>query len=615
MSAQFGMIRFDHQPIPDGQLREARAHLSPYGPDSDASLFSPEAAILYRGFHITKESCGERQPYTLMSGEVLTWTGRLDNRDELFDALQLSSASNIADGTLAALMYERVGVRGFGRLVGDWTCSVWNAREHRLILAVDSIGVGRLYYRHSGASVSWSTCLEALVPDIAREHLDEEYVAGWLSMFPAEYLTPYQGVRAVPAASYVIFQWEVATLQRYWSFDGAKEIRYASDSDYEEHFRTIFKLAVRRRLRAMGPIVAELSGGMDSSSIVCTADLLKQEHECDDLDLHTISYHNEEEPTWDEFPYFSLIEQRRGRTGRHVNLTGKIVPGEWSTSSRTLPGVLGSLTSLGRGDFLHEIGARVLLSGIGGDEVTGGVPTPTPELANHLSAFRFRTLAHRLTIWAIETRRPWIHLFAEVIAAFLPTRKSHRNDTVPDWLQNSFKRNNEKALSGYRAPCKLFGPRPSFQEGVAAIAFLSRQLACVPIPSNPVYERRYPFLDRDLLDFLLAIPREQVVRPGQRRSLLRRALRNIVPDEVLDRRCKAFVARSSTVLLAAESERLARGRMHLACLGIVEPEQFHRAVEKIRVGKSQFAAPLLRALILEDWISTAGGFSLTAHTN
>ena len=59
---------------------------------------------------------------------------------------------------------------------------------------------------------------------------------------------------------------------------------------------------------------------------------------------------------------------------------------------------------------------------------------------------------------------------------------------------------------------------------------LRRQLACDALSSEPPYEKRYPYLDRALLEFMYAIPREQLVRPGQRRSLMRRALVGIVPD-------------------------------------------------------------------------------------
>ena len=106
------------------------------------------------------------------------------------------------------------------------------------------------------------------------------------------------------------------------------------------------------------------------------------------------------------------------------------------------------------------------------------------------------------------------------------------------------------ALTGYPSRTKLFGPLPSFQENVITLDALRRQLARTALPFEPPFEKRYPYLDRGLLEFMYAIPREQLVRPTQRRYLMRRALVGIVPDEILNRKTKAFVARSPMVAIA-----------------------------------------------------------------
>src|SRR5207302_381895 len=103
--------------------------------------------------------------------------------------------------------------------------------------------------------------------------LNEEYIAGWFVVrFPAAHLTPYVGIHAVPPSSSVRLGPGRANVSGYWDFDPGKRIRYRTDAEYEEHFRAVFGKAVQRRLRSDGPILAELSGGMDSSSIVCMAD-------------------------------------------------------------------------------------------------------------------------------------------------------------------------------------------------------------------------------------------------------------------------------------------------------------------------------------------------------
>jgi asparagine synthase (glutamine-hydrolysing) len=125
------------------------------------------------------------------------------------------------------------------------------------------------------------------------------------------------------------------------------------------------------------------------------------------------------------------------------------------------------------------------------------------------------------------------------------------------------------------------------------------------LPSEPHYEKRYPYLDRDLLEFLFAVPREQLVRPGQRRSLMRRALVGIVPDEILNRKRKAYVARSSNTAIVADWATLSRKNQQLVCeaLGIVSTKEFANAVEKIRQGHDLSIVPLFRTLAIEAWLS------------
>src|SRR6202040_1086421 len=89
--------------------------------------------------------------------------------------------------------------------------------------------------------------------------LEEEYIAGWLSFFPATHLTPYVGIHSVPPSCFVRLESGRQVCSRYWDFDSSRRIRYRSDGEYEEHFRSVFAKAVQRRLRSDTPVLAELS--------------------------------------------------------------------------------------------------------------------------------------------------------------------------------------------------------------------------------------------------------------------------------------------------------------------------------------------------------------------
>jgi len=251
-------------------------------------------------------------------------------------------------------------------------------------------------------------------------------------------------------------------------------------------------------------------------------------------------------------------------------------------------------------------GNRVVLSGIGGDEVMGGVPTPAPELEDLLARANFGVLAHQLKIWALEKRKPWFHLFWEAARGFFPPALVGvpKYMRPAPWLQCSFVNRHWAALTGYPSRTKLFGPLPSFQENVGTLDALRRQLARTALPFDPPYEKRYPYLDRDLLEFMFAIPREQLVRPTQRRSLMRRALVGIVPDEILNRKTKAFVARSPMVAISSDWAHFAGMTQNMlsSSLGIVDPERISAALQKVRRGEETPMIALRRTLCLEEWL-------------
>src|SRR5205807_598760 len=238
---------------------------------------------------------------------------------------------------------------------------------------------------------------------------------------------------------------------------------------------------------------------------------------------------------------------------------------------------------------------RVVLSGIGGDEVMGGVPTPHPELQDLIAQGQFRRPAHQLKVWALNKRKPWFFLLGEAIGAFLPASllpEPKYRRPVP-WLTDAFVGQHRDVLSGFERRVSFFGSLPSFQMNMSAIETLRRQLGTKCLPKDPAHERRFPFLDRDLLEFIYAIPREQLVRPGYRRSLMRRALAGIVPAEVLERRRKAYASRGARVAAVRESNSLVPiiHNMASARLRIVNEQTFRKAVEAVKTSEE---VPLVR---------------------
>ncbi len=617
MSAQFGWYRFDGKPVEQAEIAGVSGGIAAYGPDGIHSYSKDYVRILYAAFE-THGSSHELQPFVLPSGAILTFDGRLDNGEDLVRDLRGLRSSPVADVEIVAAAFDNWGTDALNRLVGDWALSVWTPETASLLLAKDTIGTRPLYYFFDRNEIRWSSALELLLRYAGRTFaLDKEYVAGCLSFYPASHLTPYLGVHSVPPSSYVLLRNSNAVVREYWRFDPDKRIRYRSDSEYEEHFRTVFASSVARRLRSNYPVLAELSGGMDSASIVCLADTLMSNGIGCTPRLDTISYYDDSEPNWNELPYIAKVEAKRGRTGCHINVgSSPKLPWMYDRDSfAPIPGSAGNPAL--RTEFascLAKHGNRVVLSGVGGDEVLGGVPDYVPELSDLLTAAELKHFWQQLTEWALTRRKPVFHLALDTIRAFLPRNLGglEKVKRPVSWLKPAFVRKHHHALRGYDQRLRLFGPLPSFQDNVQTLEALRRQLAWSSASVSPPYEKCYPYLDRDLLEFLYAVPRDQIVRANQRRSLMRRALAGIVPADILGRRRKAFVVRSPVVSIIAEWPSLMNmvADMVSDTVGVVHADCFAQALRETRDGRPVSLARMMRTLDLENWLRHAREFGI-----
>ena len=609
MSVQYGLWRFNHACIEPKDIAHIRSTLAAYESEQVCEYSERDIHLIHLPFHVAPESEIEKQPFLSRSGRVVLWDGRLDNRQELMGSLSSELQGAFTDVAIAAAALDSWGIAALSKLIGDWALSVWNPQERTVLLAKDFLGAKSLYYTRGDKGFAWSTVIDPLF--LFQPHsfrLQEEYLAGWFSHFPAAHLTPFVGIHSVPPSSYVLFRESQIAVRKYWNFDSSKTIFYRDDREYEEHFRTAFGESVRRRLRSKAPILAELSGGMDSSSIVCMADALAAGGFSEIPRIDTISYFENSEPNWNEAPYFEKVEQQRGRTGHHVAVDFKTHwhPSFQSTVFAATPdsGILVN-RNVDYSSHVRSGGYRVLLQGIGGDEVLGGVPTPLPELADLLVRGRVRDFLQRLIEWAVARKTPALHLFLETISQFLPVVSNRQRDSWPTWLHPRFAKTNRKPLSGYAHRFCVLGPLPSFQANMAALESLRRQIACVGLTPGLAIERRYPYLDRDLLEYLYAIPREQLVRPNQRRSLMRRALSGIVPSEIIHRRRKAFIARAPLISIRSELPQLVERtkNMSLTRAGIVDEDVFRNLLVKASEGGELPVVQALRTLLLEAWLS------------
>ena len=200
MSAQGGVWNRDGSSVDGGLLDEVALVLKSSGPDSECRWADKDIGIVYFPFHSTSESKREKQPYVTRRGSVVTWDGRLDNREELITELKDAIEPNPTDVALAGAAFDRWEADSFRRIIGDWALSIWLPASRELVFAVDYMAIRHIYYLVKEPVVVWSTHIDPLVlSSRSKLHIDDEYIAGYFAHEPEAHITPYREIRQVPA--------------------------------------------------------------------------------------------------------------------------------------------------------------------------------------------------------------------------------------------------------------------------------------------------------------------------------------------------------------------------------------------------------------------------------
>jgi asparagine synthase (glutamine-hydrolysing) len=614
MNIIFGIWRPGGPTVSTGELESMAVRTRRFAPNGEWFRTGPEIGLGSQAQYTHARSRVDAQPTSDAVGNVLVYDGRLDNYRELLSDLSLTG-EDTPDSKIILHAYQRWGSKCFARLIGDWAIALWDSRSHALYLARDHAGTRTLHYqRDIAGTVTWATYLDSYLSTTALDVPDPVYIASYLAMLPCYMRSPYRDVRAVLPGHFLKITQKGTESRQFWTPVVQERIVYKGDDDYMAQFLHLFKQSVARRTVPGAPVLAQLSGGMDSTSIVCVADLLRTLNDPNAEPLTTLSYFNESEPDWNERPYFTLVEGKRGRCGFHVDASRYQNAFEKPSDN----GALYLYPGIDQSNVTHDIdlysiaaasGYRSILSGIGGDEFAGGNPNPAAEVADLLAAGKISSAASRAVAWCLANRMSLVELLGQS-AAFIRNHMtfSHIDTTVTSipWLTTVARQYCQTAIRELPlAPCKPFQVRPNVADACETWWYTLRTQPHLKPSEIYRYEYRYPFLDRDLIEFLLQLPSEQLSRPGRRRFVMRRALKGIVPEEILERRRKAFLLASPLNHIRESAPRLSQliAESLLIEGGYVDKTAIQKAIDDTVRGQDlRWWGLLFRFAGLETWL-------------
>ena len=322
MSGIVGIHNINGTHIDRKDLKKMVDILAHRGPDGADIWVDGSIGLGHRMLWTTPESLLEKLPFIDETGEfVITSDARIDNREELIDALQFNNCSpeKITDSELILAAYKKWGNYCPEHLLGDFAFAIWDKRNQLLFCARDHFGVKPFYYYYKESEIFvFGTEIKALFAfNRIPRRLNEVRIADFLAlMMEDKTITSYENVLRLPPAHAMVISQSGMQLRCYWSLDPHREIKLPSNQAYAEEFRKIFTEAVRCRMRSAFPIISHLSGGLDSSSVTCVArDILSKEK---NTKLHTISTIYDKIIECDERTYINAVLEQGGLTPHYV---------------------------------------------------------------------------------------------------------------------------------------------------------------------------------------------------------------------------------------------------------------------------------------------------------
>lgn len=512
------------------------------------------------------------QPMCNEDGSLwIVYNGELYNADDLRGELAAAGHRFVSHSDTEVILhaYEAWGEACAARFNGMWAFALWDIPRRRLLLSRDRVGIKPLYLWQERGRLAFASEIKALlalgIPRRANEAALYDFLAANLSDHTDA--TFFEGVQALPPAHNLTLDLADGgtQLRRYWQLDPTRRIRLPSDAAYAEAFRALFEDAVRRHLISDVPVGTCLSGGLDSSAVVCVINRLIRER-----GLHVVGMEARQKT------FSARYEDVQHDEGRFIRA---VVEAADVAAYTTYPGPA-ALRDAWPALFYHleepfpstsifaqwrvfqlarETGVMVTLDGQGGDELLAGYMGFFPPFFADLAAgLRWPTLwreyrAH-LALHGASARQEARNIVTNLLPAPLKARLKNRATANLGWLARDF-----VAAAQPTAAARWLAEGGG---GSRLDAALRRSLMFDPLPSLLRFddrnamahsiESRVPFLDYRLIEFCFALPPEQKIRNGVTKFVLRKALAGILPEDVRLRQDKIGFSTPQAVWLQGE---------------------------------------------------------------
>ena len=539
---------------------------------------------------------------------------RLDNRPDVARWAGCRSAGR-AEASDLDLVVRAVALRGeavIADILGDFAFAIWDTATRRVVAARDAFGVKRICYRDDPHLLAFSSRAELLAEGDA---YDIQPLVEMIAMCnPSPDRTVYASVRAVPPASVLRGRAGSLAVQEYWSPERfePRPVPPGGEQDCYDAFRALFAESVRQRLTGEGDVWSQLSGGLDSSSVVSMAQWLEQRGEVAHGVAGTISWVYRWSTDGDEREYSDAV-------ARHWGVRNEVMLNDWFWEDDGEPPPLTDEPDPEYVTWARERrtirliranGGRVLLTGLGSDQyLLGNMLFFADWISEGRIGEALREMLRRATLGRVSF---WELAYKNALLPILPAVARDRlmpGARAPSWITPGLA---ERFGVARTDEARSYDGRSRGKYNFVVtrdLRSLHRNLRRNFFVDDYL-EVRHPFLFRPLIELALRLPVEMCVQPHARKWVLREAMRDILPPLV-----RARVGKGANFGSALQSLR--RGHRHfqkllvnpfLAQLGCIDPTRLREGYGiACRVGEHYQTSAVSYTLAMETWLRAQSG--------
>ncbi|HED39459.1 MAG TPA: asparagine synthase (glutamine-hydrolyzing) [Chromatiales bacterium] len=560
MCGIYGILtRGDSQLLNTDVLRRMGDVIAYRGPDDAGAYIGNGVMLGMRRLSII-DLAGGHQPISNEDGTLwVVCNGEIYNFQDLRNSLtQRGHVFKTASDTEVILhLYEEYGDDFVNHLDGMYGFALWDGKRERLLIGRDRLGIKPLYYLRDRKHLIFATEAKSIlsVPGVSAD-IDEVAVRQYLSLgyVPAPY-SIFRGIQKLPPACMLICDRNGEQIHQYWQLP--QEIdRACSEAQWVEQVREGLRSAVTSQMVSDVPLGAFLSGGVDSSSIVA----FMSKHNDAPINTYAIGFDSDKAGSfYNELPFARRVAEYYGTEHKEIVVRPDV--------AELLPRLLWHLdepvadTAFITTFLVSEFAKKdvtVILSGVGGDELFGGYRRYLGEYwgryYNYLPSWvRSSILAPIAKVLPSDRHSPLLNLFryarSFMLASNLPPNERYKTFIEvfdEKSLNNLLAKDAANQFDALDSAFSKAGSSDSLNNllHVDILTQLPDDLLMLTDKATMAssIECRVPFLDHNLVELSASMPSDFKIKGRQLKYILKQAMKDVVPEDILHRQKRGFGA-------------------------------------------------------------------------